>query len=1013
MKKTNSMNDVTSVPIQFFVSPQGNDRWSGRSPQLRKGTQDGPLATLEGARNAIRRFKAEHGVPAEGIRVQILPGVYETTQSFVLTPEDSGEAYAPIVYAGSAADKVIFRGGKALSGFKSVKDPAILKRLPAAAHAHVVQVNLNDHGIRDYGTFKSRGFSRPLAPAALELFYNNVPMTLARWPNVDYTEITDIPRTGTKNDGWGTPVAKVEEGFVFVSDRLKKWQWPQDIWIHGYWCWDWANSYERIAHLNPASGRIKTAKPYGMYGFRKGQRFFFQNILEELDSPGEWYLDRDTGVLYFWPPGPLHSESVVVSLMETPMISIDGASYVTFEHLTFEACRAQAITMRQGTHNRIASCILRNIGTYAITIDQGDHHQVEGCEISYTGDGGIHLTGGDRKQLIPCHHSVENCHIHHFSRWSKCYCPAILAGGVGMAFRHNRLHDAPHTAILFTGNEFHIENNEIYQVCMETGDAGAIYTGRDFTYRGNIARHNFIHHMGGVGMGTMGIYNDDCVSGTKMIGNIFYRATRAAMLGGGRDFLVENNLFVECEPAISFDSRGVSPHPNWQKMVNETMRDRLADMNYLQPPYITRYPELKDITKYMNKGKGVPPEKTLVRRNICLGGTWIAADRDAKRCLKASRNWIASGPLPAITPDLIFRYPSKAIKETDFKPIVQQSIGLQETAARSHIPPRRLVTALLEVVTYPVRSAKGKIVPGSVRVTIENRGQATETGRIHLALQIPGGLATHTQPAPLSYTLRRGQKHVRHIPIKTPPQATNVRLSYYFPGDTCFRQTLDVAVLHSWEITSLPRIPTTPREIDTLLRKQSQTFLLEKRPVAQIGLWMTPQGLCLAGKVQDRAVKVASVPWEKSCLEIFFATPEEKKIHQLVMVPPSGKQRGRSYRIDNGAPVPCRKIALQHWLHADGYSIQALIPLELAGLTHRDRRFRIESQLTAKFPGTKDYRHITLFGSTQAFRSIALYALASVRVTLPAQRAGLRQPPLKRAPAGWLPHPRDAGYTVG
>ena len=107
-----------------------------------------------------------------------------------------------------------------------------------------------------------------------------------------------------------------------------------------------------------------------------------------------------------------------------------------------------------------------------------------------------------------------------------------------------------------------IEFNEIHHVCLETGDVGAIYTGRDWTLRGNVIRHNFIHHTGGVGMGSMGIYLDDCVSGTQIYGNVFCKVHRAAFIGGGRDYKVENNIFVDCTPAVELDGRGLSKRPS-------------------------------------------------------------------------------------------------------------------------------------------------------------------------------------------------------------------------------------------------------------------------------------------------------------------------------------------------------------------------------------------------------------------------------------------------------------------
>ncbi len=83
----------------------------------------------------------------------------------------------------------------------------------------------------------------------------------------------------------------------------------------------------------------------------------------------------------------------------------------------------------------------------------------------------ISVSGGDRPSLTPCNHAVVNNHIHHFARWTRCYVAGIGADGVGMRLAHNLIHDAPHNAILFWGNEFLIENNEIYRVCLYSPDS--------------------------------------------------------------------------------------------------------------------------------------------------------------------------------------------------------------------------------------------------------------------------------------------------------------------------------------------------------------------------------------------------------------------------------------------------------------------------------------------------------------------------------------------------------------
>jgi hypothetical protein len=171
---------------------------------------------------------------------------------------------------------------------------------------------------------------------------------------------------------------------------------------------------------------------------------------------------------------------------------------------------------------------------------------------------------------------------------------------------------------------------------------GAIYIGRDYTYRGNRIHHNYIHHTGGVGLGAMGIYMDDCVSGTEIYGNIFYKVQRAAFLGGGRDHQVVNNVFVDCNYAVELDGRGLDPSPVWRGMLDQTMRERLTQVPL--PLYRERYPALKSLDEFYGRPggatiqgdafKGVPPGGNLVARNISVGKWlnlyWHATDRMLK-----------------------------------------------------------------------------------------------------------------------------------------------------------------------------------------------------------------------------------------------------------------------------------------------------------------------------------------------------------------------------------------------
>src|ERR1043166_9431269 len=606
--------------LDFYVATSGSDTNPGSAAR--------PFATLERARAAVREFRQG----SAGITVCLRGGDYYRTNALELTAADSGTPGAPIVWQAAKGEKVRLLGGRSLTGFQPISDPALLARLAEPARSNVLRVDLSPLGSVEFGEMKSRGFARPTAPAHCELFFGGKPMRLARWPNEgEWQRIAGFPEAAGEGDGHGGKLGKLEEGFFYSGDRPRRWKDSADLWVHGYWAWDWANSYERVAAIDLERHLIRTAPPSGNYGFRNGQRFYFLNVLEELDQPGEWFLDRTARALYFWPPGSTAgSNEVLLSLLSQPLLKLTDVSHVTFVNLTLEATRADAVEIRGGLSNCIMGCLIRNIGDSGVVIQGGSGHGVVGCEILDTGDGGVSLEGGDRRTLTPGGHYVEHCHFARQGRWSKCYVPAVLLGGVGLRVSHNFIHDHPHCAILFSGNDHRIEFNEIHHIALETGDVGAIYAGRDYTFQGNRIRYNFIHHTGGVGMGSMGIYMDDCVSGTEIFGNVFFKVQRAAFLGGGRDHQVINNIFVDCNHAVELDGRGLDQSPVWPQMVDKTMRQSLAEAP--QALYRQRYPVLKGLDRYYGPPggppvtgasfTGVPPENNVVARNLCVG-KWL------------------------------------------------------------------------------------------------------------------------------------------------------------------------------------------------------------------------------------------------------------------------------------------------------------------------------------------------------------------------------------------------------
>ncbi len=380
------------------------------------------------------------------------------------------------------------------------------------------------------------------------------------------------------------------------------------------------------------------------------------------------------------------------------MLKLAGVSNVTFHGLILEATRANAVEIRGGASNRIAGCLIRNIGNSGVVINGGLGHGVVSCDFFDTGDGGVDMNGGDRQTLAPGGHFVENCHFQRQGRWSKCYVPAVHMVGVGLRASHNLIHDHPHCAILYSGNEHLIEFNEIHHIALETGDVGAIYSGRDWTFRGNRIRHNFIHHTGGVGMGSMGVYMDDCVSGTEVFGNIFYKVHWAMFIGGGRDHQVVNNLFVDCDPAVRMDGRGLDKTPVWYNMVYDYMKQQLAAVP--QPLYRERYPAINSLDPYYSSTNGFPPEGNVIARNVCVG-KWLEVGWHAKpEMLRRENNLTnAVGSLVADisdnskAADFAFRR-DLATSVPGIQRIPMERIGLRDDELRRELQKRRSKGAL-------------------------------------------------------------------------------------------------------------------------------------------------------------------------------------------------------------------------------------------------------------------------------------------------------------------------------
>ena len=696
-----------SLPADFYVATDGNDTWSGKLGEPTPEKTDGPFRTLERARDEVRRRKASETRTAKGVTVVVRAGVYAFARTFTLEAEDSGTPEVPVMYQGCPGEKVTLAGGPTVppEAFEPVMDAKVLERLDPAARGQVFQADLGTLGITDLSSFPVRYQGAPAAP---ELFFNDQRMTLARWPNEGWTTITRIIAPGS----WSAPPTcdtSTEGGvFEYEGDRPARWNVEAGVWLHGYWCFDWHDEVIRVKSVDRERHQITLAAP-SQYGIKprnpSPRRWCALNLLEELDRPGEYFIDRNTGVLYFWPPAPLPGARIVLSTLKGPIVAVRDATGVVLRGFIVEATLGNGIEVSGGSGVRIQACEVRNTRELGINVSGGTAHKVQACDVHDTGTGGIRLSGGNRKTLTPAGHEAVNNHIWRFSRHKPTYSNALLLQGVGNRAAHNLIHDAPHQAIGVRGNDHIFEYNIVHHVCMETDDCGAYYKGRNPSCRGNIIRYNFWHHIGSpMGHGNAAVYFDDGDGGDTVFGNIFFRCGEpgkgrfgTVFSHGGHDNLAENNIFIECRRAL-----GSAPwnDKRWKEAVNgghgcDWQTRLLKEVDITRPPYTTRYPAL---VGFINPRPGQPRVNRAVHNLIVMcadvsSGNWQVPPED---------NWITDrdpGFVNAAKGDFRLKGNSQVFaKLPGFEPIPFEKIGLVEDELRStapvetwpHEPPRAL-----------------------------------------------------------------------------------------------------------------------------------------------------------------------------------------------------------------------------------------------------------------------------------------------------------------------------------
>ncbi|MBI2193680.1 MAG: right-handed parallel beta-helix repeat-containing protein [Planctomycetes bacterium] len=590
------MDKTDKTPQTFYVATDGSDSWSGKLDAPNASATDGPFATLRRARDAGRGLKASGGGPDRPIHILVRGGKYFLQEPLILTAADSGTAEFPVTWGACPGESPVLSGGYRVQDWKAYAGAILRAELP--------------------GSKGGKWLFR-------QLFCNGRRMPRARWPKPD-------PRDPLYS-GWAfteRPVESPAGGRSTISFQYKpgtfrhRWSKPTQAEVKVFAGVGWfmktvpvksIDEEKRILTLAYDQWDTDVFPWYLPMGFTADNRFCVENVLEELDRPGEWCFDSEEGLLYFMPPfehtsGQSSPLDVVVPALDC-LVDLRGASWVTLRGFTFTETLdgdhlhpegtggwgamgvwmgprpvCNAVRLRDAEQCVLENNHFRDVGWNAIYLeDRNVRNVIRRNEISGAGANGICLAGSQLRH--PVFNEVSDNHIHHCGDLTKYVAGVSLGTSDGNFIRHNRIERLPHHAINLAVNpegRNYVEYNEIRWACEEIADTAAINCwmelgGPEAQRNGHVIRFNLISDICGIEVKegkivrsqhfpTSGLYLDNCASNCLVFGNLFLRCGMAGVLiHNGKNNLIENNVFVDCKASVRLQDWIVTL-PYWARL---------------------------------------------------------------------------------------------------------------------------------------------------------------------------------------------------------------------------------------------------------------------------------------------------------------------------------------------------------------------------------------------------------------------------------------------------------------
>ena len=526
--------------LSIYVSSQNGNDTEGN------GSIEKPYRSVQRAQSHISQVISNF--TGSEIRVVLREGEYPP---IVLYSELSGNEDVTVRYMGYYGETATVTNSTLLSAndFVEVTDSSVRSRIPEKVRDNVRVLDLKKYGINSVPELQplQNAQETPIGPG---LFIDDTYMTTARWPDSGYVKLNEFAKVLSTEY-----VSDTEEYIHTLSYNPKFYDFskckPENkIYLCGFFNQPYFYKYLSLEEIDDKNNTIKLKQQNGS-SIRENTMLFVNNVLEELSSPGEWYLSTEDLKLYIYPPYDITNSTIrFVHKEQSTIYTNEGGNtnYTVIENLTIDGSYKCAVVFaNNGKHNAVKKCVIKNGCEDAVTIN-GSYSDISSNHIYNMGIGGVRTTcysePGINNAYANNRNVISNNNIHDYAVIQRAYASGIYTYGVGGEISHNEVYNSPHNAISAAGLSTVIEYNSIHDVLTETGDAGAIYIGGRWNTRDHKIRYNKIYNSYSYPEGqNVGIYFDDCASANLAYGNIIDSITGIGIyVHGGCDNVIDNNV---------------------------------------------------------------------------------------------------------------------------------------------------------------------------------------------------------------------------------------------------------------------------------------------------------------------------------------------------------------------------------------------------------------------------------------------------------------------------------------